>query len=151
MSFHSVEFYIILTVVAAAIIAVLARPSRRSAARSFLIPGQLLTSPTSSEPMVSVTVDDHANVHFLRTGICEITSSATLTLSATLIDHDLTLKQCVASGYANDPTVTAADYLIDFLGRDRYHIHYHDETTNLSCSFSLTVRPGISMQLALKH
>ena len=151
---HSVTFYVVLTVVAAAIIAILARPSRRGEALSYLIPGvPELADPSVPEttPSLSILVNNDGTVSITRHAIKHMTSSAAITLAVTLIGHDLIIHQRLAGGYSSDPVCDHASFTIDFLGRDRYHIQYLDDDHNLMGAFSLNVRPGIKMTQMLKQ
>ena len=78
----SVEFYVYATLVAAAIVAFLARPSSRGEARQHLLSGELSNATgrtwsdtTTTQSSISICVRDDGAVMLFRHGIVRVSSS----------------------------------------------------------------------------
>lgn len=146
--------YVVLTVMAAAIIAIIARPSQRGEALSYLIPGiPEPADPDNLETIASLSlyVNDDGSVSITRHAIKHMTSSAAITLAITLIGRDITIHQRLAGGYSSDTVCDHATFTLDFLAKDRYHIQYLDDDNNLMGAFTINVQPGIKMTQLLKQ
>lgn len=148
---HSIQFYVIMTVVAAAIIAVVSRPSRRSQARTFLIPGVLDQGDCDTAPSITIDVNDDGTITLVRDGLNDVTQSSAVSLAVTMIGFDVTVHERVADGYSTDPTCTRATFVLDFMATDRYHIQYIEDRTHRMAAFSLSVRPGIHTTQPLRQ
>ena len=147
--FASVEFYVILVVIAAAIAIAAAMPSSRGEARNFFYTARLLeTESPATSPGVTFTYDDHGNLTVFRTGITGLTSSGALSLAVTIIGTDVTIEERLSNGYSADPPRDAAQAALDCLGRQRYHIRYISD--NMSTAFSMTLDNGARHHRELK-
>lgn len=137
MFYQSVEFYVIAAVIAAAIIAMAARPARTGPAVTRLlraIPGPQL----DPQPQLRLIVDDHSNLILHRTGL---PPGMTVNMEVTLIGHDIAITEHLmpAADGAGSPS---ASIIIDFVGRDRYHLSYDAPQQSLFTAINFTVAPG---------
>ena len=145
MFLNSVEFYVIAALFAAAIVAYFSRPASKGPARQFLLAGNLYTpvpgAPTT--PSIELTCNDDATVTLTRHGLTDVSPDGAVSLSVTVIGLDITIKERTVCGRETPSTTMSADFIIDFLGREWYHITYINESTQLIAAFNLHVRPGI--------
>lgn len=145
MPFHSIEFYVISAVVAAAVIAVMARPPRRVPARTRLIEPDLTARIEGNDiPHLVINCDSAANLTVRRTGI---RGAGDVKISVTIVGHDILIEESAipAAGSAVTPELTAT-FGIDSVGRDRYHLSYTAPHQSLFTSLQFTVRPGIHIE-----
>jgi len=162
---HTTEFYVIMTVMAAAVVAACARPSRRGQARTYFAEGILSAAddggtdtPVSAggahggDAEVYVACGETTPaVTIVRRGLQGVSMSGTVALAITVIGFDVDIKERITPGHPGDPPATQATMILDFLGRERYHIHYTSESTQRHCAFSLNVRPGLKLTHTLKQ
>jgi hypothetical protein len=151
--FHTSEFYVILTVVAAAIIAYFARPAERGRAETKFATGAVITSTpdTLDSPRLDIRVADDGAVILTRSGIDNLRSSSTVALAITVIGFDLEIHERTSGGSMIDDRAYAATFRLDFLAPERYHIKYIVDSTQLMTAFSLHVRPSLRSTHALKQ
>ena len=137
----SVEFYVIAAFVATAIVALCVRPSGRGEAITEFITSRL-SADGYTDACIEVTVDDALRVHIIRHGLTDIRSGASVALALTRIVFDISIEERVAAspdGYMVD----SAEFVIDNLGPERYHIKYNSSESGRFAAFTLTVKPGI--------
>ena len=97
--FHTVEFYVVATVVAAAVIVLSTRPSgtkpvQTRFARADFEPD---TEPADIEPMLEVTVRDDGMVVFTRHGLGRVRAGTVVALAITVKGFDVTLKERITA------------------------------------------------------
>lgn len=150
--FHSVEFYVICAVIAAAAVALAALPRRRDAAVLHMAAGELSGSDEGrgAAPALEIEVDDNYRVHIRRTGLPEITDAGAASLAITVAGFDVAVEERLVYG-RGWPTVDTARFTLDFFGRERYHVRYNSEDTGLFTAFTLPVKPGIRIRKELKN
>lgn len=140
MFYQSVEFYVITAVIAAAVIAMAARPPRGGAAVTRLlraIPGPQ-EDPT---PQLRISVDDHANLIIHRTGL---PPAVAVNMEITLTGHDISITEHLMPA-ADGIESPSASIIIDFVGRDRYHLSYDAPQQSLFTALSFTITPGLNI------
>ena len=140
--FQTVEFYVITVFVSAAIVAVLAMPSRRSAARTFFFAGTLRSDLVPSEPGIVALVGNDGTLAIHRFGIEGVWVSGAYSLAVTIIDFDVTIEERLTPGSNIDAEATAAYAVLDCFGAERYHFNYRSEATGRNAAFSLNIKPG---------
>ncbi|MDE6197717.1 MAG: hypothetical protein K2F91_07630 [Muribaculaceae bacterium] len=140
--FQTVEFYVITAFVAAAVIAAVAMPSQKGAARTFFFSGILHSEPQASEPAVTFTVDDDGRLVIDRFGLDGIGAGGAYSLAVTLIGFDVTIEERLTAGDRHGSPVTSATAVLDCFGAERYHFNYRSEATGRGAAFSLNIRPG---------
>ena len=152
----SVEFYVALAVVAAAIVALSVKPSGRGAARQYLMAGTLCGCAEPYAPAddgdsgrIDISCNDDGTVALTRCGLRGMNSTGAVSLAITVIGFDVTIEERVAEPReAGEPTDMAL-FTLDFMGHERYHVKYNSEATGSFVSFSLNNRPGLTFSRKL--
>ena len=154
----SVEFYVYATLVAAAIVAFLARPSSRGEARQHLLAGELSNASNrswsdsnSAQPAISLIVRDDGVVVLFRHGIEGVSSSGAVSLAITVIGFDITIEERIVPGNNLDDPIDTATFVLDFLAPDRYHLKYNSSATSSFVATTLLVRPDYEKHLQLNR
>ena len=154
----SIEFYVYATLVAAAIVAFLARPSSRGEARQHLLAGELSNASNRSwsdnasvSPAISLIVRDDGAVVLFRHGIEGVTSSGAVSLAVTVIGFDITIEERIVPGNNIDDPIDTATFVLDFLAPDRYHLKYNSSATSSFVATTLLVRPDYEKHLQLNR
>ena len=154
----SVEFYVYATLVAAAIVAFLARPSSRGEARQHLLAGELSNASNrswsdsnSAQPAISLIVRDDGAVVIFRHGIEGVSSSGAVSLAITVIGLDITIEERIVPGNNLDDPIDTATFVLDFLAPDRYHLKYNSSATSSFVATTLLVRPDYEKHLQLNR
>lgn len=157
---HSVEFYVILTVVAAAVIAVCARPSGRGAVETHLVAGALTEVTTYASPSISIECTDSGDVIITRHGLKDVFTTGAATLAITQKGNDISIIERITAGAKPYSKMDEecrvlpvsefvdASFVLTFLGREWYHVKYQGEGSRFA-AFSLHVRPGIKINKQL--
>lgn len=154
----SVEFYVYATVVAAAIVAYLARPSSRGEARQYLLAGELSnvsnrtwTDLPTLPPSISIIVREDGAVVLFRHGVEGVSTSGAVSLAITVIGYDITIEERIVPGNNLDDPIDTATFVLDFLAPDRYHLKYNSSATSRFATATLLVRPGYEKQITLTN
>lgn len=154
----SVEFYVYATLVAAAIVAFLARPSSRGEARQHFLAGELSNASNrswsdsnSAQPAISLIVRDDGAVVLFRHGIEGVSSSGAVSLAITVIGFDITIEERIVPGNNLDDPIDTATFVLDFLAPDRYHLKYNSSATSSFVATTLLVRPDYEKHLQLNR
>lgn len=154
----SVEFYVYATLVAAAIVAFLARPSSRGEARQHLLAGELSNASNrswsdsnSAQPAISLIVRDDGAVVLFRHGIEGVSSSGAVSLAITVIGFDITIEERIVPGNNLDDPIDTATFVLDFLAPDRYHLKYNSSATSSFVATTLLVRHDYEKHLQLNR
>ncbi len=145
----SVEFYVIVFCVAAAIVAYAAVPSRRGAAALHLIAGQLAEGDPEAAPALDILVDDSRRAIITRRGVRDVSDRGAVSLAVNVVGFDIKIEERITPGSAG-PLMTQATFILDFLAPERYHISYHSEDSGLFAAFTLPVSEGIHIHRDLK-
>lgn len=145
---HSIEFYVILVVVAAAIVAFAARPHIAGAVRELLLAGELIpmsAADEGEEPSITFTCTESGRVIAVRRGLKGVTVSGAVSLAATIKGFDIRIEERITPGSAYDDPAGTAMFTIDTLApSEYYHIHYNSSSTGLFAIFTFHTRPSIS-------
>lgn len=142
--YQSVEFYVIAFLVAAVIVAFAIKPQRRGEARTHLLAGTLSTAGTV-EPSISLEAMDSGYVRLVRDGLSGVFTNGAVSLAVTIIGFDITIEERLVAGHdydINAEPARSAEFLLDFLGRERYHIRYNSDASGLFAVTTLNNRPG---------
>lgn len=149
-SIGSVEFYVMLVVVAAAIIALAIRPSGRGEARQYFAEGILMRGEEPSDPELYLECLDNGDVALRRTGLEGLWPDGALSLVITRIGFDLTIEERLTPGNPQSgPEVDTAIFTIDFLAPERYHVKYTGAADGRFIAFTLPVKPGLWLKKPL--
>lgn len=147
--YRTVEFYVVATFLAAAVLAYCVKPSRKGSAIQRFEEGWLTEGEIDAEPMLIVECLDNGAVQIRRTGLPVTGASGAVSLVIEQIGFDLDCKERRVDG-AGAP-MREAVFVLTFMGSEWYHINYRDEASGRFAAFSLHVRPGIKMQVPLKQ
>ncbi|MBR5332480.1 MAG: hypothetical protein IKV32_04175 [Muribaculaceae bacterium] len=155
---NSTEFYVYATVVAAAIVALLARPSSRGEARQHLLAGDLSNnsncqwgSVNIAQPSISIQVRDDGAVVLTRHGLEGVSISGAVSLAITVIGFDITIEERIVPGNNIDDPIDTATFVLDFLAPDRYHLKYNSSATSRFTTTTLLVRPEFNKKITLTN
>ena len=153
---HTTEFYVIATLVAATIVALLAHPSSRGEARQHLLAGELSNASnrswsdtTTVEPSISFRVRDDGAVALTRHGVDGVSTSGAVSLAVTVIGFDISIEERIVPGNNMDDPIDTATFVLDFLAPDRYHIKYNSSATSRFAATTILVRQDFKKQINL--
>lgn len=156
--FQTPEFYVIVSVIAAAIIAASALPDRKRAVVQHLVAGELLSSvdaPDSVGPghgRLEIEVHEGNFVSLRRYGLEGVTMSGAVSLAIEVSGFDVVIQERVTPGGASPfGMADGALFHLDFLAPEWYHIRYESERFNEHTALTLHVRPGIKITKPLIH
>lgn len=158
--FQTVEFYVIVCVVAAAVVAAVSLPERKGEVKLHLLAGDLLQAseseavrtagPGHGEILIEVLAGNVVIV--TRTGLGSVTMNGAVSLAVKVSGFDVVIEERVTDGAPSASGMAdAAQFRLDFLAPDWYHIRYESERFSEHAAFSLHVREGIVMRKALIH
>lgn len=157
---HSVEFYVILTVIAAAVVAVCARPSGHGAVETYLVAGVLTEGDSVAVPEIRIECADSGDVVLKRCGLEGVYTTGAATLAITQKGNDISIIERITAGAKPFPKMddecrvlpisdfVDATFALTFLGREWYHVKYQAEGSRFA-ALSLHVRPGITIHKQL--
>lgn len=142
--FTTTEFYVTVFVISAAIVAFSAMPRRRGAVREMLLAGALKTTDACS-PSVALEVTAGGEVLLLRRGLQGVDAGVdSVSLAVEVGDGDVRITERIRTGaFPNDDDYASAGFNLGYFAPLRYHVRYESPDTQLSTTFTLTVRPGI--------
>lgn len=152
--FQSVEFYVIATLVAAVVVGMAMRPSSRGEARVYMLAGRLCRS-NREVPMVEMEVAEDGTVNLVRSGIPPVTSQGALSLVVTVTGLDIRMEERTVfprpgkTGLSECEAVDTAEFTLDFLAPERYHVQYRSDSMDAVAAMTLHVRPGYRVKREL--
>lgn len=100
-----------------------------------------------AEPKLVFRVMRDGRVELRRTGLSGVGDEGAATLDAEVAGFDVTLTERLRAG--RGPAVGEAVWVMDFFGREYYHIRFTSEATGRFAAVTLHVRPGIVVEKAL--
>ena len=137
-----IEFYVIVSFIAAAVIAACARPSQKRAVRNFFYPATLMTDAGADTPGRQLEVRADGSVLLRRDGLSGLRADGSLCLAVAVSGFDVSIEERITPGRAGEP-VDSAEAILDCLGAERYHISYRcAHAGGISAAMQLNVRPG---------
>lgn len=157
--FNTPEFYVIVSVIAAAVIAIMSLPERKGEAVTHLLAGNLIASCPGSD---SDTGPGHGSISFecldgnivilRRNGIQGLTASGAVSLAVNVSGFDIRIDERITPGPdASSCHVSSAIFTLDFLAPEWYHIRYESERHSEHAALTLHVREGITISKPLIH
>ena len=156
--FQTPEFYVIVSVIAAAVITIAALPDRKRAAVQHLVAGELLSSVDAPENVgpghgrIEIEVHEGNFVSLRRYGLAGVTMSGAVSLAIEVAGFDIVIQERVTPGAASPfGMADVALFHLDFLAPEWYHIRYESEQYSEHTALTLHVRPGIKMTKPLIH
>lgn len=146
--FHTTEFYVILFVVAAAAVAMVARPRSTGPVAEHLVGSRLRRRDEGSDecetPQIKVECGDDGNVRVIRSGLSGITMSGAVSASIEVKGFDILIIERVTPGIAGDEEAVEAVFTLDFVAPERYHLRYESETTSSAAAMTFRNTPGFT-------
>lgn len=142
---HSVEFYVICAVIAAAVVAAAVKPSTRNAVVTHLLASDLELDDPQSEPRLEWTVRADGAVVLTRYGVEYIGLDGAVSAAVSVNAFDVTMEERLVPGRTQQGDKVKATFVLDFLGPERYHFRYNSDTTGQMCVATLAVKPGVEM------
>ncbi len=148
--FHSVEFYVVLTAVAALVVGVLCAPSGRGPAETGFLTGYLRESRVGEpmEPGIRVECLADGNVLLTRHGLADLTDTATVSLAVTRAGFDISIEERVTPGRGGE-WIDTATFILPGLGQERYHLKYNSRPTSTFAALTFRNTPGLKAERRL--
>lgn len=140
--FHTTEFYIILFIVAAAVVALAALPHRSGAVREILLAADLIPAAADAlvaeSPAIEVNCDERGNVILMRRGLPDIYMSGAVSAKVEVKGFDITVYERLTQARDGDYSRRAdtAVFTLDFLGSERYYLRYESEVTSSAATIA---------------
>ncbi len=152
--FQTPEFYVIVSVVAAAVIAAISLPERKGEVKLHLLAGQLEEADSAAEPgssslTLSVAADN--SVTLRRDGLSGVAMDGAVSLAVRVSGFDITIDERITPGSPYSPAAGSATFRLDFLAPEWYNIRYESEARSERASLTLHVREGIIVTKHLIH
>lgn len=156
---HSVEFYVIILLVAALAVGLIARPSGHGPVETDFSEGFLSYNPELDDPTPRIELDSlpDGTVKITRYGLPEgLDTAATVALAITRKGFDLTLEERITPSsralLASETTpANTAVYLLGSLAHERYHIKFNSDPTSSFTALTFMNRPGIHSTRIFRH
>ena len=151
--FSSVEIYVLLALLAASVLALCMKPSRRGEAVTYLLAGSLchLDEDNSTD---KATIDfeclETGNVLLTRRGLLNLNSAGAVSLVITVIGFDVTIEERILHGKTDGEPINTALFTLEFMGAERYFIRYISESTALAASLTLNNRAEMHVSRVLQ-
>ena len=141
---HSTEFLVIVLTLAALLVGLIVKPSRRGQAETSFARGELYPDADPT-PRLEFRVTSSGLLEISRCGLVGLTSADSVSIAITRIGFDLEIEERIVhnDGPAGFP-IERAVFTLDNLAPERYHIRYNSSAYSTFLATSLTVRPGIS-------
>lgn len=141
--FNTVEFYVIASVIAAAVVALSAMPRNTREARLHTLDADLMPGDAEAEPELHFRVRPDGRVELRRTGLAGVGDEGAAVLEVEQRGFDVVMNERLRPGRGE--AVGEAVWTMDFFGREYYHISYRSDATGRFAALTLHVRPGIEV------
>lgn len=151
---HSVEFYVIIFMVAAFAVALIAMPQGRGPVETSFAEGMLDKAPEGSDlsPRIELLCLDDGNVKITRYGLPEgLDSGATVALALSRKGFDISAEERItAVNYraanalldSERQEVNRATFILPGLACERYHLKYNSDATSSFAALTFLNTPG---------
>lgn len=148
--YNTVEFYVIAGAVAAGAVAMVSLPKRCKHGVLHTLQGELSYSGDGAQPGLDVWVDDNRRIHIVRRGLPNVTDMGAVSLAVNHSGFDIVIEERLTFDRRGTDPVDTAEFVIDFVGPERYHIRYNSEDTSSMTAFTIPVKEGLKMYRELK-
>lgn len=140
---------------AAFAVALCAKPRDIGPAETTFLTADLSYEPDGDTPAVEFDCRDDGKVMITRHGLRGLTQEAVVALAVTRAGFDISIEERItpqapaiatpANGDGADthPGVNTATFLLDGLGRERYHIKYNSDATSSFAALTVRNIPGL--------
>ncbi|MCM1111299.1 MAG: hypothetical protein NC336_08830 [Clostridium sp.] len=149
--FETTEFYVIAAVVAAAVVAACIKPSQKGAVATHLLAGFLREDPEPGEPRIEIECRDDRTVILRRRAVDMVGMDGAVSLAVSVSGFDISVAERLVPGNSGLDRRVMAEFCLDFLGQERYHLRYESDTTGYFTAFTLANRPGVRILRDLKQ
>ena len=140
---HSIEFYVICIVVAAAVVALFLRPASQGESVQHLLASRL-SAEGDETPSIELIVNDDLTVTLVRHGLNGVCSDGAVSLVVNVAGTDISIDERITSGHYHLEPMRSAVFSLDFLRPALYHLRYISESEgSLFAATPLRIRPGI--------
>lgn len=147
----SVEFYVILFTVAAAIVGLCVRPAEKGEATTYILQGKPLMTDGDHAPALTVRCRADGSAAFVRSGMA-LDSDAEVSYMVTRRGFDLLIEEHIVSASHAQPLIpTTVEFTLGNLAPERYHVRFESRQSSLTAIFTLTVRDGFTASRPLHH
>lgn len=138
--------------VAAAIVALLARPAQSAPVRELLLAGRLDDEPDSIvAPCIEVRCLESGKVLITRHGIDCIATDGACSLAVAIKGADISIEERLTMGRGLLLPGQRAVFDLGYLAPGYYHVHYNSAKAALWTAFTVHMRLGIAMSRQLQH
>lgn len=148
---HSVEFYVVCVVVAAAVVAMSVRPSGRKAVVTHLLAGELAPDEQGSRQRIELRVRPDGAVELTRYGVELVGLDGAVSAAVSVNAFDVTVEERLVPGSDGQGQTVKATFVLDFFGRERYHFRYNSEMTGRMAVATLAVKPDVVVERDLSR
>ncbi len=156
--FNTVEFYVIVSVIAAAVVAVVSLPERKGEVKQHLLAGDLIASNAQTDTAgpghgsISFQVHEGNIVSLRRDGLKGVNMDGAVSLAVKVSGFDIVIEERISHGaWSSLGSADSAVFYLDFLALEWYHIRYESELYGEHASLTLHVREGIKLTKNLIH
>ncbi|MDE6277822.1 MAG: hypothetical protein K2M06_06915 [Muribaculaceae bacterium] len=151
---HSVEFYVLAVVLAAAVVAAVVKPREKGPARTWLYGGTLLDDGPGADgeaPSISICMsEDGRELVLERRGLAGVNlDDGAYSVAVEVAGFDVTVNERLDFGSPGRPQATGAEVRIDCLGLERYHFLYRSKALGRNCAFTVSLRPSTRVERPL--
>lgn len=176
--FQTTEFYVILFLVAMAIVAFMAIPHQSAPATEYLLGSTLSNNAKSNKSdrsdqsdssdssdwsdrsdksglpapaAIAVDCDDSGTVWLRRTGLRGVDATGAVSAKILVKGFNITVIERIVEGRYGDNPMDTALFEMDFLASERYWLRYESESTNSAATLSFRNTPGYHASAELRQ
>lgn len=143
--FTTTEFYVIAITIAVAVIALVARPSQRGEAFSYIFTARLIPA-TSDTPKLYIEAMDNGKLKILHRG-ASASDNTRISISLTIIGKDIKIVEKPYPEVYDEGAPCDAEYIVDCLKSDRYHLYFDSPAMGIYAASSLRNTPPFHVEL----
>lgn len=148
--FTTVEFYVILAVVAAAIVALASRPDSAGSVTELLMACNIDDEPAPLTPSVTLQCLDNGRIVITRSGVTGICGDGAVSLALEIKGLDIRIEERITPGHGLQMPSVSAWCILPFIRLERYHVAYNSATTGLFAAFTFPAKPGAEVERRLE-
>lgn len=149
--FTTVEFYVILAVAAAAILAFAGRPPASGPVREILLACAIDEDADCLEPSVRLDCLPNGRIRLTRTCVTGLCGDGAVSLAIEIKGFDIKIEERITQGRGLQMPSATATCVFPFIKLDRYHVAYNSASTGLFTAFTFPARIGSSCTSVLRQ
>lgn len=147
--FTTVEFYVILAVVAAAILALASRPDSLAPVKEILLGCNIEEESSTNMPLVEMECLENGLISISRHGIEDICEGGAVSLAIKIKGKDMCIEERLTRGRGLIRPIVSAHCVLPFVKLERYRVIYNSSSTGLFVAFTFPARPGLKVERSL--